>query len=102
MSDLLRDAANRSISYLESLGERRVSPSPEAVARLSALNVELPQKPTDPAAVLANRATAPSLSRCTSRWPFEMSIPMLSSVIFILSYACHAGHLPLRIRSGPW
>ena len=52
MSDLLRDAANRSISYLESLSERRVSPSPEAIARLSALNIDLPQKPTDPRVVL--------------------------------------------------
>ena len=52
MSDLLRDAASRSITYLESLAERRVSPSAEAVARLSALNVDLPQGPTDPAVVL--------------------------------------------------
>jgi glutamate/tyrosine decarboxylase-like PLP-dependent enzyme len=52
MSDLLRDAAERSISYLDSLAERRVSPSPEGVAGLSVLNIALPQKPTDPAAVL--------------------------------------------------
>ncbi|MEP7001882.1 MAG: aminotransferase class V-fold PLP-dependent enzyme, partial [bacterium] len=52
MSDLLRNAAERSISYLDSLAERRVSPSPEGVAGLSVLNVELPQKPTDPATVL--------------------------------------------------
>ena len=53
MSDLLRDAADRSINYLDSLGERRVSPSPEAVARLSDLDIDLPQKPTDPHVVLA-------------------------------------------------
>ena len=52
MSDLLRDAANRSIKYLESLGERRVSPSPENVARLSALDVALPETSTDPGVVL--------------------------------------------------
>ena len=52
MSDLLRDAASRSIRYLDSLAERRVSPSEEAVARLSELMVGLPQRPTDPAEVL--------------------------------------------------
>jgi glutamate/tyrosine decarboxylase-like PLP-dependent enzyme len=52
MSDLLRDAANRSIAYLDSLAERRVAPSPEAIAALSALHIELPQSPTDPGAVL--------------------------------------------------
>ena len=52
MSDLLREAASRSIRYLDSLAERRVSPSEEAVARLSELMVGLPQRPTDPAEVL--------------------------------------------------
>ena len=52
MSDLLRDAASRSIRYLDSLAERRVSPSEEAVARLAELMVGLPQRPTDPAEVL--------------------------------------------------
>lgn len=52
MSDLLRDAADRSIAYLNSLAERRVTPSPEAVAALSALNVDLPKAPTDPRRVL--------------------------------------------------
>lgn len=52
MSDLLRDAANRSINYLDSLAERRVSPSAEAVAALSALDIALPDAPTDPHAVL--------------------------------------------------
>ena len=52
MSELLRDAAGRSIAYLDSLAERRVSPSPEAVAALSALNVPLPETPTDERAVL--------------------------------------------------
>ena len=52
MSDLLRDAASRSIRYLDSLAERRVSPSDEAVARLSELMMDLPQRPTDPGEVL--------------------------------------------------
>ncbi|HEX8945077.1 MAG TPA: aminotransferase class V-fold PLP-dependent enzyme [Gemmatimonadaceae bacterium] len=52
MSDLLRDAADRSIAYLDGLAERRVSPSPEAVAALSALNIDLPRAPTDPRVVL--------------------------------------------------
>jgi glutamate/tyrosine decarboxylase-like PLP-dependent enzyme len=53
MSDLLRDAANRSINYLESLAERRVSPSAEAVAGLSALDEELPEEGVDAHAVLS-------------------------------------------------
>jgi glutamate/tyrosine decarboxylase-like PLP-dependent enzyme len=52
MSDLLRDAARRSIAYLDSLGERRVSPDSDAVAALSALDVPLPAGPADAHAVL--------------------------------------------------
>ncbi len=52
MSELLREAAGRSIAYLDGLAERRVSPSPEAVAALSALNVALPEGPTEPRTVL--------------------------------------------------
>ena len=52
MSDLLRDAASRSINYLNSLNERRVSPSPDDVARLFALNIDLPQTRTDARVVL--------------------------------------------------
>lgn len=52
MSDLLRDAADRSIAYLNGLAERRVTPSPNAVAALSALNVDLPKASTDPRRVL--------------------------------------------------
>jgi glutamate/tyrosine decarboxylase-like PLP-dependent enzyme len=53
MSDLLRDAASRSIKYLESLSERRVSPSADAVAALSAFDVDLPEAGVDPRAMLA-------------------------------------------------
>ncbi|GAC1659228.1 MAG: aspartate aminotransferase family protein [Gemmatimonadaceae bacterium] len=52
MTDLLLDAANRSIGYLQGLRERRVAPGSKAVARLSVLNIALPQKPTDPRLVL--------------------------------------------------
>ncbi|MDQ2664665.1 MAG: aminotransferase class V-fold PLP-dependent enzyme [Gemmatimonadota bacterium] len=53
MSELLRDAASRSIQYLESLAERRVSPSAEAVAALSGFDVALPETGVDPRAMLA-------------------------------------------------
>ncbi|HEY7358458.1 MAG TPA: aminotransferase class V-fold PLP-dependent enzyme, partial [Ktedonobacterales bacterium] len=50
--DLLMDAAGRGIRYRESLGERRVAPTPEAVARLAELSGPLPDAPTDAADVL--------------------------------------------------
>ncbi|MDB4912458.1 MAG: Pyridoxal-dependent decarboxylase [Gemmatimonadetes bacterium] len=53
MSDLLRDAAGRSIAYLESLAERRVSPSREAISALASFDVGLPEHSTDACAVLA-------------------------------------------------
>src|SRR5687768_4165017 len=52
MADLLDDAARRAQRYLETLSERRVGPSPAAVAALSALREPLPAHPTDPAEVL--------------------------------------------------
>jgi glutamate/tyrosine decarboxylase-like PLP-dependent enzyme len=45
MRKLLENAANRSIQYLEGLASRSVAPKPEAVARLSTLNVPLPDLP---------------------------------------------------------
>lgn len=53
MRNLLQEAAERAIQYRESLGERRVSPVPEAVARLGELGGPLPEGPTDPATVFA-------------------------------------------------
>jgi hypothetical protein len=35
-------------------------------------------------------AVPPSLSRCASKKSFEISMPMLSFVIIVMSYACHA------------
>jgi glutamate/tyrosine decarboxylase-like PLP-dependent enzyme len=51
--ELLTDAAERAIAYLHGLGERGVAPIPDAVARLAALDVPLPEHPSDPRAVLA-------------------------------------------------
>ncbi len=53
MRDLLSLAAERAIRYRESLGERRVAPTPETLARLSELGGPLPEQPTDPAAIFA-------------------------------------------------
>jgi len=51
--DLLTAAADRAIRYLETLDERSVAPTPQAIAALSQLDEPLPEKPEDPAAVLA-------------------------------------------------
>ncbi len=52
MREVLQDAAQRAIAYLESLGTRRVSPDPEAVERLSELEIPLPDHGLDPKAVV--------------------------------------------------
>lgn len=52
MNDLLRDAANRAISYLNSLGTRPVFPLPAAFGRLTELDSTLSDNPTDPEKVL--------------------------------------------------
>src|SRR5687768_14420036 len=49
---LLSAATERSVRYLESLGRRRVSPSPEGIAGLRAFDVVLQNEPMDPARVL--------------------------------------------------
>ena len=51
--DLLRDAAERSIRYLDGLDGRSVAATQSAVDRLAELDVELPEESTDPATVLA-------------------------------------------------
>ncbi len=50
--DLLTDAAERSIRYREGLDKRRVTPTPETLARLAELGGPLPDGPTDAAGVL--------------------------------------------------
>src|SRR6266536_4473538 len=48
MRELLESTAQRAISYLENLGDRGVSPSAEAVARLATLDEALADRPTSP------------------------------------------------------
>jgi len=50
--DLFDDAARRAKAYLASLPERRVGPTPEAIAGLSVWDEPLPDHPTDPAEAL--------------------------------------------------
>jgi glutamate/tyrosine decarboxylase-like PLP-dependent enzyme len=49
---LLSEAAERARRYLSEVGDRRVSPSPEAVAALARLDFELPRVGVDPFRVL--------------------------------------------------
>lgn len=49
---LLISTARRAIRYLAGLKERNVAPTPEAIAALSRFDENLPQYPTDPAAVI--------------------------------------------------
>src|SRR5918999_5213118 len=49
---ILANVAERSRHYLESLGERRVAPSREAVAGLKAFDVPLQDAPTSPESVI--------------------------------------------------
>ena len=52
-ADLMRDAAERAIRYLDGLASRKVGATPEAVAGLEALKGRLPETGADPAEVLA-------------------------------------------------
>lgn len=53
MDNLLRDAAERAIRYLNTLPDRPVYPTDQALEGLAALDVELPEQPVDPRTVLA-------------------------------------------------
>jgi len=53
MTDLLSDAARRSAIYLASLAKRPVAPDTQTIAGLARFDENLPDQPTDPAAVLA-------------------------------------------------
>ena len=46
--DLLADAAQRAVRYLDGLGSRSVAPTPEAIAALKAFDEALPHGPVDP------------------------------------------------------
>jgi len=50
--DLLREAAERALAYIEALPSRRVSAAPEAVAALEGLREPLPESPSDPVQTL--------------------------------------------------
>jgi glutamate/tyrosine decarboxylase-like PLP-dependent enzyme len=53
MKELLQAAAARAGRYLETLADRSVVPSPEAIEHLTRLDEPLPDKPTDPEQILA-------------------------------------------------
>jgi glutamate/tyrosine decarboxylase-like PLP-dependent enzyme len=50
---LLGDAAARAARYVDTIGARRVMPSPEAIARLDALGGKLPEHGEDPDSLIA-------------------------------------------------
>ncbi len=50
--NLLREAAERAITYLAHIDERSVAPAPETVAQLIQLDEPFPEHPSDPAVVL--------------------------------------------------
>jgi glutamate/tyrosine decarboxylase-like PLP-dependent enzyme len=52
MKELLNDAAQRAIRYLEGINKRSVAPSKEALKAMEALNIPLPETPTDAQKVL--------------------------------------------------
>src|ERR1700688_5075568 len=53
MKKLLAETAERASSYLASLPERRVAPSPSSVAQLEQLGGPLPDHPTEPSQILS-------------------------------------------------
>ncbi len=53
MKELLADTAARSAKYLAGIGSAPAAPRPEDIARLAALGGALPEKPSDPAEILA-------------------------------------------------
>jgi glutamate/tyrosine decarboxylase-like PLP-dependent enzyme len=53
MKELLAERAARSARYAAGIGNRRVAPRPEEIARLEALGGVLPLSPSEPAEVLA-------------------------------------------------
>jgi hypothetical protein len=52
MRDLFNQAAETAVGYLETLDERGVAPTPDALAQLTELNQPLQEDPLSPAAVL--------------------------------------------------
>jgi len=53
VKELLDKTAERAVRYVAAIGQRRVAPETEDIARLEALGGALPESPCDPAEVLA-------------------------------------------------
>ena len=53
MKELLAETAARAARYIAAIGERKVVPGSEAIARLEALGGRIPENPCDPSEVLA-------------------------------------------------
>ncbi len=53
MKELLAETAARAARYVAAIGDRKVVPGPEDIARLDALGGPLPENPCEPAEVLA-------------------------------------------------
>ena len=53
MKQLLTETAVRAARYVAAIGDRKVAPEPEDIARLAALGGQLPEGPCDPGEVLA-------------------------------------------------
>ncbi len=53
MKELLADTAARAARYLSEIGDRRLTPTAESIARLKMFGGPLPEAPTDPAEILA-------------------------------------------------
>lgn len=81
MRDLLFDAAERAARYFETLDDRGVAPTPEALANLNQLDIPLPDQPTDAEAVLAeldelgSPATVAMAGRRFFGWVIGGSVP---------------------------
>lgn len=69
MEELLSATSKRAARYLADLEERRVFPSPQAVADLKAFDEPLPDEPSDPAQVLALLDEAGSAATVASAGP---------------------------------
>jgi len=71
MNELLLDAAQRALRYLEMLDSREVCPSPEAIARLAELDMPLPAGPGDSSRtirILDEHGSAATIASAGSRF----------------------------------
>ena len=69
MEGLIKEAARRSVHYLENLKKRSVVPSPEAVERLKGFDVPLQEEPIAPLKVLAELDELGSAATVASAGP---------------------------------